>query len=104
MLLSLYIFNIIKHLNSLGLKKTKKKEANKKNNDSLNKSKDYYILLNFTRDLLFISNINKIIKINKSKTKYKNNKLYLDFIDYFEKQWLIYFERSNLNLNNIHFK
>ena len=101
-----YIFNIINHLNSLGLRKTIKKEPHKKNNDSLNKTKDYFILLNFTRDLPFIPNINKIIKtkINKFKTKYKKNKVYLDFINYCVKQWLLYFERSDLNLNNIHIK
>lgn len=68
--------------------------------------KDYYILLNFFWDLPFTPNINKVIKIKieNFKSKYKNKKIYIDFIDYFEKQWLIYFERSDLNLNYIYIK
>ena len=100
-----YMFNIIKKLNSLGLKKNLNKLGDS-SDKLMNKKSDYFNLINFSRDLPFIPNINKNIKskIKQFKNKYKNNKIYLEFIEYFEKQWIIYFERGDLKLNHIDIK
>lgn len=45
-------------------KKYLKNKFHNKGNSEMNKDKDYYIILNFWRDLPFIPNINNKIKTN----------------------------------------